>query len=495
MIGLLETALLAVALQAAPCENLKPLEIPRTAITAAGLVPEGPFVRPGGPAPGLPAANSAGSLPAHCRVMMVLKPAEDSNINVELWMPAENWNGRFLAVGNGGWAGSIQGYGDMEDALRRGYATAATDNGHSASDGPNGMFALDHPEKVVDFAYRAVHDMAVKSKRVIAAYYSKPLQYSYFKGCSTGGRQAVMSAQRYPGDFDGIIGGALANRHIHMHTAAVATAIRLSRNPEQAISEAKAKMVNKAVMDKCDTLKEGFLNNPRRCTFDFSSLLCKGKESDACITEAQLRTIEEFYGGVKNSKSERIFAGQSLGNALPAIPSTNAAPNAFVWDSVRILGLQNADYDWRSFDLDRDMPRIDAAAGFVDAVDPDLRGFKGHGGKLLLYHGWNDTGIPPENTIHYYESVLKEMGPGQDDWMRLFMVPGMGHCSGGNGPCNFDTISAIEKWREEGIPPDQIMGSNPKSRLMRPICPFPKYSEYSGTGSLTDAANWKCTAP
>ena len=177
------------------------------------------------------------------------------------------------------------------------------------------------------------------------------------------------------------------------------------------------------------------------------------------------------------------------------MPSTNAAPNAFVWDSVRILGLQNADYDWRSFDLDRDMPRIDAAAGFVDAVDPDLRGFKGHGGKLLLYHGWNDTGIAPENTIYYYESVLKEMGPGQDDWMRLFMVPGMGHCNGGNGPYSFDTISAIEKWREEGVAPDQIMGSNPKSGLTRPLCPFPKYSEYSGTGSLTDGANWKCTAP
>jgi feruloyl esterase len=495
MIGLFEIAFLASALQAAPCENLKSLAIPRTTITAAQPVPEGPFARPGGFGFGGPAPKSGASLPAHCRVTMVLTPTPDSNINVELWMPAQNWNGKFLAVGNGGWAGAIQGFGDMQEGLLRGYATAATDSGHSAKDGASGMFALGHPEKIVDFAYRAVHDMAVKSKRVIAAYYTQPLQYSYFKSCSTGGHQAVMSAQRYPGDFDGVIGGALANRHIHMHTASVATAIHLSRNPSQAIPTAKAQMASKAVMSKCDTLKEGFLNNPHQCTFDFSSLLCKGQDNDNCITEGQLRTVEEYYGGLKNSNGELIFSGQSLGNALPAMPSTNATPNAFLWDTVRILGFQNADYDWHNFDLDRDMPRIDKAAGFVDAVDPDLRGFEGHGGKLLLYAGWNDTRIPPENTILYYENVLKEMGSKQDDWMRLFMVPGMGHCGGGSGPNSFDTLTALEKWREEDIPPDQIMGSNPQSGLKRPICPFPQFAVYSGTGSLADSANWKCTAP
>jgi len=495
MIGILEAVLLASVLQAAPCENLQSLSIPHTTITSAKLIPEGPFAPPSGAGFRAPGPQSAAPLPAHCRVTMVLKPTSDSNINVELWMPAEKWNGKFLATGNGGWAGAIQGYGDMQEALRRGYATAATDSGHSAADGPMGMFALGHPEKLVDFAYRAVHDMTVESKRVIAAFYDQPLQYSYFKGCSTGGRQAVMAAQRYPGDFDGIIGGALANRHIHMHTSSVATSIRLSKNPDEAISKAKAQMVNKAVMDKCDTLKEGFLNNPHLCKFDFSSLLCKGEDSDACLTKAQLGTVEEFYGGLKNSKGELIFSGQALGNALPELPSTNKAPNAFLFDTVRILGFQNPDYDWRTFDLDRDMPRIDAAAGFVDAVDPDLRAFKAHGGKLLLYHGWNDTGIPPENTIYYFESVLKEMGNGQDDWMRLFMVPGMGHCSGGNGPYSFDTIGALEKWREGNTPPDQIMGSNPRSGLTRPLCPYPQYAEYDGTGDLKDAANWKCTKP
>jgi feruloyl esterase len=305
----------------------------------------------------------------------------------------------------------------------------------------------------------------------------------------------VMAAQRYPGDFDGIIGGALANRHIHMHTAAVATSIHLSRNPGEAISEEKAKMVSGAIMDKCDTLKEGFLNNPRQCTFDFSTLQCKGEDSDACLTKAQLRTVEEFYGGLKNSKGELIFSGQSLSNSLTAQPATNEAPSAFVFDTVRILGFQDPDYDWRTFDLDRDMPRIDAAAGFVDAVNPDLRAFKAHGGKLLLYHGWNDFGITPENTIYYYENVLQEMGSEQDDWMRLFMVPGMGHCSGGNGPYSFDTLEALEKWREEDIAPEQIMGANPQSGLSRPLCPHPQYAAYDGTGDLKDAANWKCQTP
>jgi len=494
MIGILGTVLLASVLQATPCEKLQSLSIPHTTITSAQVVPEGPFTPPG-PGFGKPSPKAPAPIPAHCRVTMVLKPTSDSNINAELWMPVENWNGKLLATGNGGWAGAIQGYGDMQIALRSGYATVATDTGHSAADGPMGNFALGHPEKVVDFAYRAVHDMTVQSKRIIAAFYEKPLQYSYFKGCSTGGRQAVMAAQRYPGDFDGIIGGALANRHIHMHTSSIASSVRLSRRPEEAISEAKAKMVSQAVMDKCDTLKEGFLNNPRQCEFDFTALLCKGEDNDSCITQAQLRTVEEFYGGLKNSKDELIFSGQSLSSPLPALESTDEAPNAFLMDTVRILGFQDADYDWRTFDLDRDMPIIDAAAGFVDAVDPDLRAFKAHGGKLLLYHGWNDFGIPPENTIYYYESVLKEMGEDQADWMRLFMVPGMGHCSGGDGPYSFDTLGTLEKWREENTPPDQIMGSNPQSGLTRPLCPFPQYAEYDGTGDLKDAENWKCREP
>jgi feruloyl esterase len=493
MIGVLGTVLVAASLQAIPCENLTKLELERATVRSAQLVPAGPFVLPEGASLG-PGPHSDEPLPTHCRIVLHLTPTHDSNINAELWLPVENWNNRFLAVGNGGWAGAIQGWGDMQAALRRGYATAGSDTGHSGTDGEAGMFALGHPEKIVDFAYRALHDMTVKSKQILQVFYQQPLDYSFYKGCSTGGRMGVMAAQRYPGDYDGIIAGALANRHIHMHTAAVAQSIRLARHPAEAISAEQAKRVNDFVMEQCDTLQEGFLNNPTQCTVDFSSLQCRGGNTDDCLTGAQLRTVEGFYDDLTNSKGELIFSGQALGNDIPPQPSAQQAPREFVWDTVRILGFQDADLDWRSFDLDRDMRAIDAAAGFVDAVDPDLRAFKAHGGKLLMYHGWGDYAITPKNTILYYESVLQEMGEGQDDWMRLFMVPGMGHCRGGDGPHSFDSLDIMEQWRAAGVIPAQIPADNPQSGLSRPLCPYPQYARYDGSGDLKDSENWTCSA-
>jgi feruloyl esterase len=400
-----------------------------------------------------------------------------------------------MAVGNGGFGGSIQGFAEMRNALRLGYATAGNDTGHTADEGPNGMFALGHPEKIVDFAYRAMHEMTVTSKKLITQFYGRPQQFSYYKGCSTGGRQGVMSAQRYPEDFDGIIAGALANRHIQMHTAGVARSIELSRHPEQEISPAKAQMVTKAMMAACDTLKEGFLNNPRACTFDFKKLACpQGSDNDTCLTAPQVKTVETFYGGLRNKKGELIFSGQALGNPLPPLRGVTTTPGGG-FDTVRIWGFQNADYDWRTFDLDRDMPVINSKVGFVDAVDPDLQKFKARGGKLLLYAGWGDTGITPENTVLYYENLLKAMGPRQDDFVRLFMVPGMGHCRGGDGPNTFDTIGAMEAWREKGFTPTALTGFNPQTSLTRPICSYPQYPKYKGTGNLKEASNWTCTAP
>ena len=381
----------------------------------------------------------------------------------------------------------------MQIALRLGYATAATDTGHNAADGPNGMFALGHPEKIVDFAYRALHETTVESKRLIRDFYNRTPQYSYYKGCSTGGRQAIMAATRFPDDYDGIIAGALANRHIHMHTAGSARQIELARHPDMAISPEKAQMVSDAVMSKCDTLHEGFLNNPQQCTFDFSKLLCKGAESNECLTQPQLKAVEMFYGGVKNSKGEAIFAGQVLGNPLTPQRSSQTVN---VSDTVRIWAFQNPDYDWRTFDIDRDMPVIDQKIGFVDATDPDLKKFKAHGGKLLLYAGWGDTGITPKNTVDYYESVVDKMGKAEtNDFTRLFMVPGMGHCRGGNGPDTFDTIGTLETWRERGTTPATIAATNKTSGLSRPLCPYPQYAKYKASGDLKDAASWACTAP
>jgi len=281
---------------------------------------------------------------------------------------------------------------------------------------------------------------------------------------------------------------------VHMHTAGSYRSMRLARHPDEAISEAKAKLVNDAVMKQCDTLGEGFLNNPRQCSFDFATLACgAGAATDRCLTPGELRSVQSFYGGLKNSKGELIFSGQALGNPLPAL-AASAEPNAFAWDSVRILGFQDPNYDWTKFDLDRDIPRVDAAAGFVDAVNPDLRAFEAHGGKLLLYAGWRDTGITPENTVLYYESVREEMGAEQGDWMRLFLAPGMGHCRGGPGVDAFDTLAALEQWRERDVAPDQMMATGRESGLARPICAYPSYAKYDGSGDLKDAANWACSA-
>jgi feruloyl esterase len=496
MIG---SALLLVAAAAMPCESLARLTFADAAITSAAVVNEGPPPARGslgGPAggAGVPAARGGAppaNIPAHCRVLMTLKPTSDSLINMELWLPLQNWNGKFMGVGNGGFAGSIQGRtSEMPDALRRGYATAGTDTGHQE---PGGDWAIGHPEKMIDFAYRATHEMTLKAKEIVKAFYDQPARYSYFKGCSTGGRMALMEAQRYPGDYHGIIAGSLANRHIHMWTAGVARSIELSRHPEGSLTVEKAAFVNQTVTNACDTLKEGFLNNPRQCTVDFSRLLCAvGKDDDTCLTAAQLRTVNTFYGGVKNSKGDLIFSGQALGNPIPPLRGTNQAPGG-VFDIVRIA-FNDPNLDWQKFDLDKDLPIIDKAVGYVDSVNPDIGAFKKNGGKLLLTHGWADTGITPETTIWYYDSVLDSMGRNQSDWMRLFMVPGMGHCGGGPGVNTFDSIGTLENWVEKGVPPNQMLGKGADG-LTRPLCPYPQYADYKGTGDLKDAASWACKPP
>ena len=530
MIGSLAFVLLGAAVATAPCESLTALKISDATITSASVVPEGPAPGRGGgggrggapqagaqavgdipgvpggrgaPTPaagaqrgtggrgGAPAAPPA-NIPAHCRVVMVLKPTSDSIINMELWLPTQNWNGKFMGVGNGGFAGSIQGLAnDMPQAIRLGYATAGTDTGHQD---PGGAWAIGHPEKMIDFGYRSTHEMTLKSKQIIKAFYDQNPKYSYFKGCSTGGRMALMEAQRYPNDYDGIIAGSLANRHIHMWTAGVARSIDLARHPEGAITAEQATLVNTMIMGKCDTLKEGFLNNPRECKVDFSTLKCPaGRADNSCLTDPQLKTVETYYGGVKSSKGELIFSGQAFGNAIGAQrPPANGPGNTF--DLVRIA-YNDANFDWRKFDFDRDMKFLDEKIGYVDSVNPDLKKFKSSGGKLLLTHGWGDTTITPETTTWYYDSVLDKMGKNQSDWMRLFMVPGMGHCGGGPGVNTFDSIGALEKWVEKGIAPDTMMGKNNAGTLTRPLCQYPQAAEYKGSGDLNDAANWACKAP
>ena len=493
--------LVLAAAAATPCEMLDALSTPQVSIKASSA-PSGPFVAPGATPPaagrgGPGAAAQPPALPAHCRVRLVLKPTSDSNINAELWLPAANWNGKFMAVGNGGFGGSIQGYGEMQTALRLGYATAGNDTGHSAADGPNGMFALGHPEKIVDFAYRAMHEMTATSKKLIERYYGSAPQFSYYKGCSTGGRQGAMAAQRYPEDFDGIIAGALANRHIQMHTAGVYRNIQLALHPEGRISDAKAAMVSKAVLDKCDTLKEGFLNNPRACSFDFSTLACKGADADSCLTPAQLKTVEQFYGGVKNSKGELIFSGQALGNPLPALagPDGRGLPAAASTPFASGVSRTPTTTGRRSISIATCRSSTARSASWT----PSIRTCRSSR-RAAASSCSTPAGATPTHHAREHRALLRqpESEDGQEPGRLDAAVHGARHgpLPRRRRPAHLRHSSArMEAWREKGVAPAQITAFNPQSGLSRPLCAYPQYARYKGTGNFKDASNWACTAP
>jgi feruloyl esterase len=414
---------------------------------------------------------------------------------MELWMPVEDWNGKFEMAGNGGWAGIIS-FPQMAAALKEGYATASTDTGHV---GGNGMFALDHPEKIVDFGWRAVHETAAKSKALIAAFYGANPKYSYWNGCSTGGRQALVEVSKFPEDFDGVLAGAPANPHIHLHAAGVERSIELMNNPEGALSQAKVETLHKAVLAKCDKLdgvKDGLIGEPQKCHFDPAALLCKGADSDSCLTAAQVKTVQIVFADVKTKTGEIVWTGFEPGGELQyaALRSVPTQPGGG-WDSIRILGHQNANYDFHKFDLDSDVELADKSG--IDAHTYDLTPFKKHGGKLLMYHGWADQAIPPANTVNFYHGVLATMGKNQDEWLRLFMVPGMQHCSGGAGTDQFNKMAVLERWREDGVAPGAIIAShvtNAQVDMTRPLCPYPQVAVYKGAGSTNDAGNFSCKA-
>jgi feruloyl esterase len=508
---------LAATLAAAqtPCDQLK-LSLPDTAVTSIQFVAGGPFVAPGvaplaapsaapAPAAAAPAGRGAGgrgggqpaaSVPAYCRVLLVLTPSSDSHIEAAVFLPAENWNGKLQVVGNGGWAGSIS-YPQMAAALREGYATASNDTGHRANDaGGGGMFGLGHPEKITDFAYRAMHETVVKAKSITAAFYGKGPKYSYYNGCSTGGRQGLVEVTRFPEDFDAVAAGAPANPHVHLHAAGVERSLELMKN-NAPLTQAKVETLHKAVMDSCDALdgvKDGIISNPEKCHYDPSALLCKGEDGPACLTAGQLETVKIVFGDVKTKKGEVIWTGYPAGTELQvgSLRNVPTGPGG-VWDVIRILGHQDKDYDWHNFDLDAEVAQADKAG--IDVLTYDLSAFKAHGGKLLLYHGWYDSTIPPGHTVLYYNAVLAKMGKKQDDWLRLYMEPGMAHCGGGIGPDQFSKMGVIERWREAGQAPEAILASrvtNGAVDMTRPLCPYPQVAVYKGVGSTNDAANFSC---
>jgi feruloyl esterase len=449
----------------------------------------------------LPNVTAVVQTATHCRVSVTLRPTADSEIRSDVWLPpASEWNGKLLMEGGGGLVGSINTEG-MTYAVREGYASASTDTGHT---GRSGKFALGHPDKITDFAYRAVHETAVEAKALIAAYYGRGPRLSYWEGCSTGGRQGLMSAQRYPEDFDGIIVGAPAYNQIYISAWRMRLLMTALKSPHHALPTEKLKLLNDAVLDKCDGndgVKDRLIENPNSCNFDPSVLKCNGAETASCLTPQQLETVKTAYSELRSSTGEVLYPGLPFGGELGwRLPAGATEPGAIDIDIFRYIGNQDPAWDWRSFEHEKDIDRALLHGKEIHAVNPDLTKFKARGGKLFMYHGWSDGGsggsISALNTISYYNSVLKQMGSDQDDWLRLFMIPGMDHCGGGTGPNQFNKIAVLERWREQDEPPKSITAARVNESgvidMTRPLCPYPQQAVYRGSGSTNDAANFTC---
>jgi feruloyl esterase len=504
------------------CVGLKGLTLAFTTITSAVEVPANSFKDPKSQ------ASSAVAHPAFCRVQGVLNPTSDSNIGIEVWMPLSDWNGRFEQIGNGGFAG-VFWYGFMLPELRRGFAIAATDDGHTDPK-TDQNWAINHPEKVIDFGYRAVHVTSMRAKEIIDAFYGQAPRYSYFDGCSDGGREALMEAQRFPGDFNGILAGAPANFWTHLAAAVVWDEQALLDNPASYVPESKLPAIQAAALQACDGLdgvKDGLVEDPQRCHFDPSVLLCKENDNSKCLTAEQVETVRKLYAGPRNPRTgKQIFPGHEPGaeafitdwpemiiGSAPGEGWEFPVGNMFFADFV----FANPAWKFRAFNFDGDVALTDEKLSpILNSTSPDLREFRNRGGKLIQYHGWADSVIAPRSSTGYYESVVRKMGGSArtESFYRLFMVPGMSHCAYGPGPNSFggilqyglphddpddDIVDALMRWVEHGVAPDKIVATkfkdddSSKGILMtRPLCPFPAKAAWTRNGSTDDAANFVC---
>jgi feruloyl esterase len=409
---------------AASCGSLSSLTLSDTTITMAQDVPAGGFSRP---ATGPSAAEQAFSNPvAFCRVAATLKPSADSDIKAEVWLPATGWNGQFQAVGNGGWAGRLS-YPAMSQALENGYAASSTDTGHADD---SAAFALGHPEKLIDYAYRSEHEMTVKAKAIIAAFYGSDPKRSYWNGCSTGGRQAIMEASRFPADFDGIVAGAAANPKTHLDAWRIWIAQAMFKDQASAIPPSMFPMIHQAVLGACDALdglKDGLIDDPTRCQFDPNTIECKGADASSCLTPAQVQTAKVIMSPVRDRRTgAEISPGFEAGTELAwAAMLRGPEPLEIALDQFKYIIFGKPNWDWRTFDLERDVALADKTAhGTLSSISPDLSAFAGRGGKLLMYHGWSDPGVPPRASVNYYANVLAATAAPSDNASALCVPPG-----------------------------------------------------------------------
>ena len=460
-----------------------------------------------------------GNVPAHCRVSGTLEPEVAFEVN----LPA-SWNGRFYMIGNGGHAGeALDNPGrtaQRGDALSHGFVMAQTNTGHYASKEPGGSFVLSNPQKAIDYAYRAVHITATAAKEIARRYYGQAVAHSYWNSCSNGGRQGLLEAQRYPDDFDGIVANAPWVDQTGFTIGALWNQRALVNTP---VSSEKMALVANAVMAKCDAvdgLKDGLIDDPRRCSFKVASDVAAcpaGTDSATCLTPAQAAAIQKVYDGPA-SKGKPLFPGYMVGSEAFA-PGPNGATNS-LWanlilptpaaakpadfnlaeGTMRYLVFQppQPDYDYRTFDFDRDPPLLERWGKLANATDTNLQKFRARGGKLIMTYGWADTILQPLMGVNYYEAATQANAPNADNFMRLFMVPGMAHCAGGIGPDQNDAVTAVIDWVEKGVAPEKIVAkkiANGTITRSRPLCPYPQVARYKGQGSIDDAASFECRAP
>jgi feruloyl esterase len=487
--------LAALPLAAATCDSLNSVKVPNATVTATSVA-AGAYAA-GAPAAKGKAGPSYTDLPAFCDVKVVSKPSADSLINIEYWLPETGWNGNLLSNGNGGWTGSITP-NTLAEGLRKGYASAMTDTGH---EGGSAAFALGHPEKVIDFGYRAVHEMAAIGKTLVQAKYESPVRKSYWDGCSAGGRQGLKAAQMYPADFDGIVAGSPAVQFTGRAAQAIWIGQQTHKDADSALPAAKFAVVHAAVLKACDAndkVMDGVLENPRNCKFDPKSIQCASAHGPDCITAAQVETVKKIYADVTNPRTGEVyFPGHEPGSENGW--NTMAGANVFTiaTDMFKYVVKGDPNFDYKTVNFDSDMTAALKAGGVIDATDPNLKPFFDRGGKIIQYHGWNDPQISPRSSVSYYDAVAKANGGVSKVQQnhRLYMIPGMNHCGGGDGTATFDMLSALTQWVEQNKVPTSIPASkvaDGKTIRTRPLCSYPATAQYKGTGSTDDASNFVC---
>lgn len=474
------------------CAQLAALNLPSVKIARAQVL---------GAAAPLPMLPRAASHVPVCRVAATLRPVPDSHIKIEVWMPLAHWNGKFIGLGTGGWGGQIP-YEDLATAIARGYAAAASDTGHEDPKG-SGEFAIGHPEQVIDFSYRAIHEMTRAGKAIVSAFYGRAARPNYFNGCSTGGREGLIEAQRYPLDYNAILARSPDTSITREDANDLWATLALTRTPESALSNQDFRLLHAAVLAKCDALdgvRDGVIENPLACHFDPQVLRCAAVKNPECLSDPQIEAVRAIYSGPRHPLTgELIFPGFEPGSELSW--SHLADESEAATTSYSYLVFQDQDWDFHRFDLAHDVEQADALLDdSLNASQPDLNAFADAGGKLLMTHGWGDTAIPPRGSVQYYELALDGLqgNPKGADAVRLFMVPGMFHCGGGDGPSEFDGLGALERWFEDQEVPEQLTAARRvagKIVATHLLCAYPATAHYQGHGNTADALNFSCETP